>query len=138
VGTLQFTAPERESWIEVVLRYAEGGEAMYFWHLVAEYRAAWFLREVDGSGLTIAVMMGGCDCYRFARVDVVESDEAVELEAWVERLYPEGCFMVSLFQETTVLLDKPLGHRTLAGCMLKPSAAYNSRASCEEIVDEEF
>jgi hypothetical protein len=98
-------------------------------------RAPWVLSGGARDRLELSVMMMGADCERFAGVDVIESDQDVEVRAWVEQLPAEGCYLVRGYQPVTVDLDSSLGTRTLSGCMIEVSPPHDTRESCAELVD---
>jgi hypothetical protein len=100
-----------------------------------EVRVSWVLRGVAGNRLELGVMTAGADCQRFTDVEVIESDQNVEVRAWVEQLPADSCFMVRLYHPVTVALGSPLGTRTLTGCMIAESAPHDTRETCAELVD---
>ncbi len=100
-----------------------------------QVRVPWILSGGAGNRLELSVMMQGADCQRFADVDVIESDQNVEIRAWVEQLPADGCFMVRAYHPVTVTLDSPLATRTLSGCLIEESAPHDTRESCGEPVD---
>jgi hypothetical protein len=98
-----------------------------------QVRVPWVLSGGAGIRLELSAMTAGTDCERFAGVDVIESDQNVEVRAWVERLPADACFMVRRYDAVTVDLSSPLGTRTLTGCMIKESAPHDSRDGCDEV-----
>jgi hypothetical protein len=100
-----------------------------------EVRVPWVLSGGDGNRLELRVMMMGSDCQRFADADVIESDQKVEVRAWVEQLRADGCFALRAYHPVTIALSSPLGTRTLIGCMIAGSAPHDTRESCAEPVE---
>jgi hypothetical protein len=102
--------------------------------LLGYERAPWVLDAVSGAQLDMRVIHG---CSRLAGVDAIESEDRVEVRAWVD---PEGgdCLLVLLFDPATVELDATLGTRELVGCMIERSTPpFDAREDCSEIVVEE-
>ena len=83
-------------------------------------RAPWYLQLEDGTDLQVSVIGAGNDCDKLAGIDVVESDEQVELRAWMEDISePKGaCFAVRGGHSALVKLEAPIGDRELIGCLL--------------------
>jgi hypothetical protein len=100
-----------------------------------EVRVPWVLSGGAGNRLELGVMVMGADCQRFSDVDVIESDQNVEVRAWVEQLRTDACFLVRGYDAVTVALSSPLGTRTLTGCMIAESPPHDTRESCAELVD---
>jgi hypothetical protein len=99
-----------------------------------QIRVPWVVFGVD-SALELGAMTMGADCQRFAGVDVIESENGVEIQAWVEELVSDRCAMASRIALTSVTLDAPLGTRTLTGCMIGESGPYSTRVDCAQLVD---
>lgn len=98
-------------------------------------RAPWVLDAVSGAQLDLRVIHG---CSRLAGVDAVESEDRVEVRAWIGPTGDEGCFPALLFEPGRVVLDAPLGTRALVGCMIEQSTPpFDARDDCGEIVVEE-
>jgi hypothetical protein len=95
----------------------------------------WVLSGDDGNRLEIAAMVGGADCEEFQGVDVIESDQIVEVRAWVEVL-GTTCYAVGRgYRPVTLELSSPLGGRTLTECMIEDSRPHDTRETCNERVD---
>jgi hypothetical protein len=54
----------------------------------------WVLSGLAGNRLELGVMVMGADCERFADVEVIESDQNVEVRAWVAQLRTDACYAV--------------------------------------------
>ena len=80
-------------------------------------------------------MMAGADCERFVDVEVVETDQNVELRAWVEESAADGCYTVRSYHPVTVDLCSTVGGRTLSGCLIEESTPHDTRESCADLVD---
>jgi hypothetical protein len=102
--------------------------------LLGYERAPWVLDAISGTQLVLRVIHG---CTRMAGVDAIESDDRVEVRAWVDRIEGQDCFLNLRYDAARVELDAPLGTRELVGCMLERSAPpFAARSDCSEIVQE--
>jgi hypothetical protein len=105
------------------------------WNDLGYDRAPWVLDAVSGRQLDLRVIHG---CSRMAGVDAIESEDRVEVRAWVEPDDDDRCPLVLLFTPGRVVLEAPLGARELVGCFIERSTPpFDQRASCGEIVREE-
>jgi hypothetical protein len=100
-----------------------------------QLRVPWVLTGGDDHSLQLSAMVMGTDCQRWNGVDVIESEEAVEIRAWVTEVGANGCFAVRRYEQVDVALGSPLGLRTLVGCMIEDSAPHDTRQTCAEVVD---
>jgi hypothetical protein len=91
---------------------------------------------MDGNRMTVSVMKGGEDCSRFAGVDVIESEQSVEVRGWVDQLRTDACFPVRTYKRVTIALNAPLGERALLGCVIEESGPHKARKSCAELVPD--
>lgn len=98
-------------------------------------RVPWVLSGEADNRLDLGVMTTGADCQRHTGVDVTESEEIVQIRAWVEEVPQSGCFLVRGYHAVTVTLGSPLGARVLSGCMIEESPPHDARESCAELVD---
>ena len=77
----------------------------------------WVLDEPPaGSQLRITGYIGSSSCNSFDRVDVEESDSAVDVQVLVRFNGAEACTADMRMQAITVELENPLGIRELTGC----------------------
>jgi hypothetical protein len=102
-----------------------------------QVRVPWLLYGGAGNELELGALTMGADCQRFAGVDVIESDQNVEVRAWVEALPSDKCGLVLRIAPASVRLDAPLGPRALTGCMIDESGSYSTRVDCAQLVDPE-
>ena len=100
-----------------------------------QYQAPWLLLGGDGQELELGVMKGTDDCDRFSGVDVIQTNQGVEIRAWIESIPTDVCTLERVIHHTTVSLDEPLGLRPLTGCLLEDSGLYSTRRSCTDIVE---
>jgi len=100
-----------------------------------QVRAPWVLSGEADNRLDLSVMTAGADCERYSGVDVSESEDIVEIRAWVEVPRQDGCYLVRGYHAVTVTLGSPLGARTLTGCIIEESLPHDTRASCAEVVE---
>lgn len=97
------------------------------------FQVPWVLYGVTDDELDIGVMLAGCQ--EFAHVDIVESDDVVELLAWAEQsIVDRTCSMVLTYYRVRVVLDSALDSRELKGCLIEESAPHSSRVDCAERV----
>jgi hypothetical protein len=102
-----------------------------------QVRVPWVLYGEAGNELELGVLTMGHDCQRFAGVDVVETAESVEIQAWVEQLPSDRCAMVLGIAQASATIGGSLGTRELIGCMIENSGSYSSRLDCAQFVDPE-
>lgn len=101
----------------------------------------WGLTEVEGTRLTLIIVVGSSSCDRFREVTVAESDTTVEITALVteSRKFGMGCTADLTMSTADVELSEPLGERVLVGCQLGEAGYFRSeegapRESCSQIV----
>jgi hypothetical protein len=79
---------------------------------------SWQLMENTDRNLTIGIHMANEECERLADVQVVESADGVEIQAFGARTPGNGvCPMNLVVRQFTVTLEEPLGDRALTGCI---------------------
>lgn len=90
--------------------------------------------ENEDRNLTIGIHMANEECERIAGVQVTETADGVEIQAFGEALPGDrACGMNLDVRRYTLTLEMPLGDRTLTGCMtdtrppLSPNCADISR-----------
>jgi len=77
----------------------------------------WELNEAPtGAQLRITGYIGSSSCDSFDRIEVQESDSAVDVQVLVKSNGNAGCTADMRMQAITVELDEPLGVRELTGC----------------------
>jgi hypothetical protein len=75
----------------------------------------WSLLKATGRSLELRVYVGGsCDEYEGIKVD--ESARRVAVTTRIKRERNADCNDVLTSKEVTVVLDRPIGQRTLSGC----------------------
>lgn len=86
--------------------------------LPSSWIRSWQLMENSGTDLTIGIHMADRACERLADVRVRESAEEVAIEAFGARVPGNRvCTMALVLRRYTVTLERPLGDRTLTGCI---------------------
>jgi hypothetical protein len=74
--------------------------------------------ENEDRSLTIGIHMANEECERLAGVQVTETADGVEIQAFGQRMPGDGvCGMNLDVRQYTVTLEMPLGDRLLTGCM---------------------
>lgn len=101
-------------------------------------RAPWYLLSEDGTDLVVGAVGGGHDCDDLAGIDVIESDDRVEIRAWMEdvEVGRRGCFAIRGIHDGLVKLDAPIGDRVLVGCLLGGDQ-LDVREDCREISEQQ-
>jgi len=99
-----------------------------------ETTLGWWLESVSGRELTVAIELGDPTCLEFDRTVVRESKDSVDITAIGTVLKTQACFTVRRFHPMSIVLDEPLGDRSLAGCQLG-EAAYEPRTRCDQIAE---
>ena len=99
------------------------------------FQAPWLLLGGDGEELELGVMKGTDDCDRFSGVDVIQTNQGVDIRAWIESIRTDACTLELVIHHTTVSLDEPLGPRPLTGCLIENSGVHSTRRSCADIVE---
>lgn len=79
--------------------------------------ATWRLTDdPDEPTLQVQAVFGGSSCTRFKEWNVDETEEAVTIEAVIERSSSPECTADQVHEDATIRLDVPLGDRQLRGC----------------------
>jgi hypothetical protein len=82
----------------------------------------WALTGIDGNTVAVVVAVGSSSCDRFKGVEVAETATEVSITALVAEkeagsgLFGAGCTDDLGVEIVDVVLDQPLGDRTLTGC----------------------
>ena len=74
--------------------------------------------ENEGRNLTIGIHMANEECERLAGVQVTETNDGVDIQAFGEALPGDRACGLNLdIRQYTVTLGMPLGNRPLTGCI---------------------
>ena len=121
------TTRRRAAWV-VLGAFAVVALAGTTWWLTRGDRTPW--DRVSGSdGRTVRLEYTGSTCRDDVRVDVDEGDDEVAVTVY-EVVIATGCDDVGVLYEVEVVLDRPLGDRTLVdGACRDPDLAQ--RPGCE-------
>lgn len=107
----------------------------------------WALTSVNGNTLEVVVAVGSGSCDRFKGIEVSETSTEVNITAVVAEkqagsgLFAAPCTSDLGFENIEVVLEQPLGERTLTGCgpgdagLEKYFADRRTSDSCAEIVN---
>lgn len=78
----------------------------------------WALTAIDGNTLTLRVAVGSGSCHQFKRVDVEETAAEINITAVVteENVPSRFCTADLGFENVDIVLEGPLGEKTLTGC----------------------
>ena len=79
-------------------------------------RTPWEATSAEGNEVTLRVFTGSVDCGELGTIETTESDEAVEIHAYIHEIGNGTCAALAGEAAATVTLDAPLGNRTLTGC----------------------
>jgi len=79
-------------------------------------RTPWEATSAEGNEVTLNVFTGSVDCGELGRIETAESDEKVEIRAYIHEIGNGACAALAGEERATVTLDAPLGDRTLTGC----------------------